>query len=50
MDALIRKVEREVKKGKTKKAEKDLKKLEKADKRRDPACDYGMKHMPKKKK
>jgi hypothetical protein len=43
MDKQIRKVERD-----TKKVGKELKSLEKADKKRDPACDYGKKHMKKK--
>lgn len=48
MDKLIRKIEKEVpKKGK---AHKDLKHLEKEDKKRDKVCDYGKKMMKKKKK
>jgi hypothetical protein len=48
MDAKIRKIEREVpKKGK---AHKDLKQLEKMDKKRDKVCDYGEKMLKKKKK
>jgi hypothetical protein len=48
MDKLIRKIEKEVpKKGK---AEKDLKHLEKEDKKRDKICDYGKEMMKKKKK
>ncbi len=47
MDKAIRKIEKEVpKKGK---AHKDLKKLEKMDKKRDKVCDYGEKMMNKKK-
>ena len=45
MDKQISKIEKCVKK-----TGKQLKSLEKADKRRDPACEYGQKHMPKKKK
>lgn len=45
MDKQIRKIEKD-----TKKVGKELKTLEKMDKKRDPACDYGKKHMPKKKK
>jgi hypothetical protein len=46
MDAMIRKIEKEVpKKGK---AHKDLKSLEKADKKRDKVCDYGKEMMKKK--
>ena len=47
MDKLIRKVEREV--PKESKAHKDLKHLEKEDKKRDKVCDYGAKMMKKKK-
>jgi hypothetical protein len=43
MDKQIHKIEKD-----TKKVSKELKSLEKADKKRDPACDYGKKHMPKK--
>lgn len=47
MDKLIRKIEKEVpKKGK---AHKDLKHLEKADKKRDKVCAMGEKMMNKKK-
>ena len=47
MDKLIRKIEKEVpKKGK---AHKDLKHLEKEDKKRDKVCEYGEKMMKKKK-
>jgi hypothetical protein len=47
MDKLIRKIEKEVpKKGK---AHKDLKHLEKEDKKRDKTCEYGAKMMKKKK-
>lgn len=49
MDKLIRKIEKDVASGKKSKAKKELKSLEKADKKRDPACEYGMKHMKKKK-
>lgn len=45
MDKQIRKIEKSVKK-----TGKSLKSLEKMDKKRDKACDYGMEHMPKKKK
>jgi hypothetical protein len=45
LDKQIRKIERD-----TKKVSRELKSLEKADKKRDPACDYGKKHMPKRKK
>jgi hypothetical protein len=45
MDAKIRKIEKEVKH-----TGKDLKKLEKADKKRDKVCDYGEKMLKKKKK
>lgn len=38
MDKKIRKIERE-----TKKVSKDLKQLERMDKKRDPACERGMK-------
>jgi hypothetical protein len=48
MDKLIRKVEREV--PKKSKAHKDLKHLEKEDKKRDKACAMGEKEMHKKKK
>ena len=41
MDKKIRKIEREVKKGKDKKAYKDLKSLERADKKRDKLVDLG---------
>lgn len=44
MDKQIRKIEKE-----TKKVGKDLKTLEKMDKKRDPACDLGKKMMKKKK-
>lgn len=48
MDKMIRKIEKEVpKKGK---ARKDLKHLEKMDKKRDKACSMGEKMMGKKKK
>jgi hypothetical protein len=43
MDKQIRKIEKEVKH-----SGKDLKKLEKMDKKRDPACDLGKKVMKKK--
>lgn len=43
MDKKIRKIEKEV--GKT---EKDLKQLEKLDKKRDPACEMGKEMMKKK--
>lgn len=43
MDKKIKAIEKTVAKG-----HKQLEKLEKLDKKRDPACDYGMKHMPKK--
>jgi hypothetical protein len=45
MDKEIREIERT-----NKKAGKQLKKLEKADKKRDPACHLGEKMMKKKKK
>lgn len=45
MDKQIRKIEKEVKK-----TGKQLKSLERMDKKRDPACDYGEKMMMKKKK
>lgn len=45
MDKQIRKIEKNVKK-----TGKELKSLEKADKKRDPACDMGEKMMKKKKK
>ena len=45
MDKKIRKIEREAKK-----VSKDLKNLEKLDKKRDPACDLGKKIMKKKRK
>jgi hypothetical protein len=48
MDAKIRKIEREV--PKKSKAHKDLKSLEKDDKKRDKVCDYGKKMMKKKAK
>lgn len=44
MDKAIRKIEKGVKK-----TGKELKSLAKADKKRDPACDYGAKMMRKKK-
>ncbi len=48
MDKLIRKVEKEV--PKKSKAHKDLKHLEKEDKKRDKKCEMGAKMMAKKKK
>lgn len=45
MDKQIKKTEREVKK-----VGKDLKALEKADKKRDKVCDYGAMMMKKKKR
>lgn len=42
MDKQIRKIERD-----TKKTEKELKTLEKMDKKRDPACDLGKEVMKK---
>jgi hypothetical protein len=45
MDKAIRKIEKTIKK-----AGKSLKSLERMDKKRDPACDYGKEHMPKRKK
>lgn len=45
MDKQIRKTERDVKK-----VGKELKALEKADKKRDKICDYGKEMMKKKKK
>ena len=48
MDALIRKIEKEV--PKKSKAEKDLKHLEKMDKKRDKAVEAGKKVLKKKKK
>lgn len=45
MDKKIKAVEKTVAKG-----QKQLKNLEALDKKRDPACDYGKAHMPKKKK
>ena len=44
MDKQIRKIKKE-----TKKVEKDLTGLEKADKKRDKTCEYGAKMMMKKK-
>jgi hypothetical protein len=44
MDKQIRKIEKE-----TKRVGKDLKSLEKADKKRDKVCDYGAKMLRKKK-
>ncbi len=49
MDAMIRKIEKEVKGGKEKKAEKDLKHLETADKKRDKFVAAGKKALAKKK-
>jgi hypothetical protein len=49
MDQQIRKIERVIKKD-TGKEEKELKKLEKADKKRDKVCAMGEKVMKKKKK
>jgi hypothetical protein len=49
MDKQIRKIEKDVKKGAgKKKVGKELKGLEKADKKRDKVCDYGEKMMKKK--
>lgn len=48
MDAQIRKIEKEVKKGSMKRAGKDLKKLEMADKKRDKLVDLGKKAKKKK--
>ncbi len=48
MDKLIRKIEKEV--PKKSKAKKDLKHLEKADKKRDKVCEMGEKMMKKKRK
>lgn len=48
MDKLIRKIEKEV--PKKSKAKKDLKHLEKEDKKRDKVCDLGKKEMMKKKR
>ena len=45
MDKKIRKIERE-----TGKVQKDLKDLERLDKKRDPACDLGKKMLKKKRK
>jgi len=45
MDKMIRKIEKE-----NKKEGKDLKNLEKADKKRDKVCDYGNEMMKKKKR
>ena len=45
MDAKIRKIEKEVSHGKNKAAGKDLKQLEKMDKKRDKAVDAGKKAM-----
>lgn len=45
MDKEIRKIEKEVKKGKVKTAAHELKKLEKADKKRDKFVDAGKKAM-----
>ena len=45
MDKEIKRISKKVKA-----VGKDLSNLAKADKKRDPACDYGAKHMPKKKK
>lgn len=49
MDKQIRGIEKTIKKD-TAREEKKLKKLEKADKKRDKVCDYGEKMMKKKKK
>ena len=49
MDKKIRKIEKEVAKGKKKPAMKDLKSLEKADKKRDKMVDMGKKAMKAKK-
>lgn len=48
MDKLIRKIEKDV--PKKSKAHKELKHLEKEDKKRDKVCDLGKKMMAKKKK
>jgi len=48
MDQLIRNIEKQV--PKKSKAHKELKHLEKEDKKRDPACAMGAKMMNKKKK
>jgi len=45
MDRQIRKIEKD-----TKKVSKELKTLERMDKKRDPACDLGKKMMKSKKK
>ena len=45
MDKQIRKIEKD-----TKKVSKELKSLEKLDKKRDPACDLGKKMMKSRKK
>lgn len=49
MDKQIRGIEKAIKKD-TKREEGKLKKLEKADKKRDKVCDYGEKMLKKKKK
>lgn len=49
MDKQIRGIEKTIKKD-TKREESKLKKLEKADKKRDKACDYGEKMLKKKKR
>ena len=49
MDAKIRKIGKEVKHHKDKKAGKELKQLEKMDKKRDKVCDLGKKVMKMKK-
>jgi hypothetical protein len=48
MDEMIRKIEKNVKHHKDKKAFKELKNLENADKKRDKVCEYGKKMMKKK--
>ncbi len=50
MDKAIRKIEKEVKAGKNKAAGKDLKHLEKADKKRDKFVDAGKQALKKKNK
>lgn len=47
MDRMIKKIEKDVKGGKKKAAEKDLKHLEKADKKRDKVCEMGKMAMEK---
>ncbi len=48
MDKKIKKIEKDVKHHKEKKAGHELKELEKMDHKRDKVCDYGKKMMKKK--